>query len=103
MTGAVGFYELDLLSTGTPISDVAGNLYGGSTSETFTVVAGIVGRQLFYNQSGTGGSTVRYDGNDAAINSLDDNAIATDKVAYLPGAALRLSPIRRVTPRALTV
>ncbi len=86
LTSVVGFYELDLLSTGSPISDVAGNLYGGSASDTFTVLAGIVGRQLFYNESGTGGATVRYDGNDAAINSLDDNAIASDKVAYLPGA-----------------
>ena len=86
LTSVVGFYELDLLSTGSPISDVAGNLYGGSASESFTVLAGIVGRHLFYNESGTGGATVRYDGNDAAINSLDDNAIASDKVAYLPGA-----------------
>ncbi len=47
----------------------------------------VAGRRLFYNQSGTGGATVRYDGNDLAINSLDDNAIATDKVAYLPDDA----------------
>ena len=46
----------------------------------------VADRHLFYNESGTGGATVRYDGNDAAINSLDDNAIATDKTAYLPGA-----------------
>ncbi len=46
----------------------------------------VTGRKLFYNQSGTGGATVRYDGNNLAINSLDDNAIATDKVAYLPSA-----------------
>jgi hypothetical protein len=39
---------------------------------------------LFYNQSGTA-SPLRYDGNDLAINSADDNAIATDKVAYRPG------------------
>jgi hypothetical protein len=44
----------------------------------------IVGRKLFYNQSGTA-SPSRYDGNNAAINSLDDRAIATDKVAYIPG------------------
>jgi hypothetical protein len=44
-----------------------------------------VGRKLFYNQSGTA-SPSRYDGNNAAINSLDDSAIATDKVAYLPGS-----------------
>jgi hypothetical protein len=54
-----------------------------SPAEVSTVVA----RHLFYNQSGT---STRYDHNDLAINSLDDNAIATDKTAYLwedPGAA----------------
>ncbi len=40
----------------------------------------VVGRYLFYNQSGT---STRYDHNDAAINSFDDAAIATDKTAYL--------------------
>src|SRR4029079_11754358 len=40
----------------------------------------IVGRQLFYNQSST---ATRYDGNNLAINASDDNAIATDKTAYL--------------------
>ncbi len=49
-------------------------------------VSVVAGRHLFYNESGTGGATVRYDGNDSAINSLDDNAIATDKTAYLPEA-----------------
>jgi len=44
----------------------------------------VVGRQLFYNQSGTA-SPLRYDGNNAAINANDDLAIATDKSAYLPG------------------
>ncbi|HTM53372.1 MAG TPA: hypothetical protein VL175_05060, partial [Pirellulales bacterium] len=36
-------------------------------------------------QSGTS-SPVRYDGNNSAINSLDDNAIALDKTAYIPGS-----------------
>ena len=40
----------------------------------------LVGHRLFYNQSGT---STRYDGNNLAINSLDDLAIATDKTAYL--------------------
>lgn len=47
--------------------------------------AWIVGRHVFYNESGTA-SPLRYDGNDAAINDRDDFAIATDKVAYLPGS-----------------
>ncbi len=65
--------------------------YGTSAAtnaDQFTFTAGaassVVGRRLFYNQSGTAGATLRYDGNNLAINSLDDNAIATDKVAYLP-------------------
>jgi len=33
-----------------------------------------IGRRIFYNQS-------KFDGNNAAINAADDNAIATDKVA----------------------
>lgn len=40
--------------------------------------AAVLGRALFYNQS-------RFDGNDAGVNADDDNAIAGDKVAYLPG------------------
>lgn len=47
--------------------------------------ATVVGRHLFYNQSGTA-SPLRYDGNDAAINDHDDLAIATNKSAYLPGS-----------------
>ncbi len=43
----------------------------------------VLGRRLFYNESGTA-SPQRYDGDNAAINANDDNAIATDKVAYLP-------------------
>jgi hypothetical protein len=43
----------------------------------------VLNRLLFYNQSGT---ATRYDGNNLAINSLDDLAIASDKVAYLPEA-----------------
>ena len=50
-----------------------------------TLNARVVGRHIFYNQSGTA-SPLRYDGNNAAINSNDDLAIATDKVALLPGA-----------------
>jgi hypothetical protein len=55
---------------------------------TFTAAAtaSVVGRRLFYNQSGTAGPTVRYDGNSSAINPADDAAIATDKTAYMPGS-----------------
>jgi hypothetical protein len=51
----------------------------------FPTNSSVVGRHLFYNQSGTAGP-LRYDGNNAAINANDDLAIATDKVAYLHGS-----------------
>ena len=64
--------------------DTLGNA-SAATSTTQIVLAGsqVVGRQLFYNQSGTA-SPLRFDGNNAAINSNDDGAIALDKVAYIP-------------------
>jgi hypothetical protein len=56
-----------------------------ATSTTQIVLAGsqVVGRYTFYNQSGTA-APLRYDGNNASINSNDDGAIAFDKVAYIP-------------------
>ena len=67
--------------------DPLGGIGISSTQINIDASAEVVGRQLFYNQSGT---ATRYDHNDAAINSFDDLAIATDKTAYLwedPGAA----------------
>jgi hypothetical protein len=55
------------------------------TSLTVQSPASVVGRYLFYNQSGTA-APLRYDGNNAQINANDDLAIAADKVAYLPGS-----------------
>jgi subtilisin-like proprotein convertase family protein len=80
ITLLAGFYELLLTPSLSGTIDVAGNVPLG-TSASFTVSASVVGRRLFYNQSA-------FDGNDAAINALDDSAIATDKSAYLPGAGL---------------
>ena len=40
----------------------------------------VAARKVFYNRSG-------FDGNDAGANAADDNAVATDKAALLPGAA----------------
>jgi glucose/arabinose dehydrogenase len=62
--------------------DSAGNLYylSGGNGEIYRISTNKVeARNLFYNQS-------KYDGNSAAINATDDAAIATDKVALLPGA-----------------
>jgi glucose/arabinose dehydrogenase len=66
--------------------DSAGNLYylarGGEVHRiSFTGEYGpsdVVARNLFYNNSA-------FDGNDAAANATDDDAIATDRAAYLPG------------------
>jgi hypothetical protein len=66
--------------------DSAGNLYylarGGEVHRiSFTGDYGpsdVVARNLFYNNSA-------FDGNDAAMNPADDDAIATDRAAYLPG------------------
>jgi len=43
----------------------------------------VVGRWIFYNNSA-------FDGNDPAANANDDGAIATDKMALLPGGTARL-------------
>jgi hypothetical protein len=81
VTSAPGSYELDLVPGGTPITDLAGNVDTTGASSTFTVTAAatVVSRLLFYNQS-------KYDGNDPSINASDDNAIASDKSAYLAGS-----------------
>ncbi len=44
----------------------------------------VVDRHVFYNNSA-------FDGNSAAINSADDNAIAADKTALLPGQSATLA------------
>jgi len=46
--------------------------------ETAGASANVAGRYVFYNNSA-------FDGNDPAANAADDNAIATDKQALLPG------------------
>jgi subtilisin family serine protease len=52
---------------------------GGRLNLTSVILPGtIAGRHIFYNQSA-------WDGNSAAANASDDNAIATDKSALLPG------------------
>jgi hypothetical protein len=57
----------------------AGITNGGSADLwQYADPAKVVGRSLFYNNSG-------FDGRNAAANAADDNAIATDKAALLPG------------------
>lgn len=74
------------LSMSAPVDlkvDAQGNLYylarGGASGEVYRIsAADVVGRQLFYNGSA-------FDNNSTAINAADDNAVASDKTAYLPG------------------
>src|SRR5262249_15069294 len=54
---------------------------------TFTsggVSASVMAREAFYNQS-------KFDGNTAGVSTSDDAAIATDKVALLPGGGAATS------------
>ena len=54
----------------------AGSISG--QSNPFAVGSAMAGRYVFYNNS-------YFDGNNAAANAADDNAVATDKAALLPG------------------
>ena len=69
---AVDFSSVDYpVDVNNKICFVSGPLNRASAS-------GVVGRSLFYNDSG-------YDGNDIAATPDDDNALAIDKVAFFPG------------------
>jgi hypothetical protein len=70
-------------------SIIEGFVAGAATSPDYRAQYGflsgsdlseVTGRFVFYNESA-------WDGNDPAANAADDNAIATDKVALLPGGA----------------
>ena len=57
---------------------------GGNPLQLITLTPAIVGRYVFYNDSIFDGHTGHIDG-DPAANIYDDNSIATDKQALLPG------------------
>ncbi|MCH8043377.1 MAG: tandem-95 repeat protein, partial [Planctomycetes bacterium] len=64
-----------------------GTSLSGVATVTITVEPGgtfVAGRFVFYNGSA-------FDGNDPTVNSLDEEAIATDKSALLPGEAATLA------------
>jgi hypothetical protein len=67
-----------------PVPTVAnGHVYVGTSTQlaVFGMLhAAVVNRRVFYNDSA-------FDGNDPAANAADDNAIAPDKQALLPGGA----------------
>jgi hypothetical protein len=66
-----GAHAVDLVAG----QQVTGIDFGDTTGPP---AAQVVGRHVFYNRS-------RFDGNNASATAADDDAIATDKVALLPG------------------
>jgi subtilisin-like proprotein convertase family protein len=86
ITTASGFYELDLTLGNTPISDYAGNLDTTPASATFTVSppSTVTNRLVFYAGSSRFDTT---GGSQSPLPFSDDNAIATDKSAYLPNGS----------------
>ena len=71
-----------LIEAGPDTPALAGTVSGQIVATTTLPPPGTVaGRQIFYNQSS-------FDGNSAAQGTADDNAIATDKTAYLPNNTL---------------
>lgn len=79
LTGPLGGgYAVALSANDSVIRDAAGNLMIENAFEDWYTAA-VFGRHVFYN-----GST--YDGRNGAATAADDGAIATDKIALLPGA-----------------
>jgi RHS repeat-associated protein len=78
---ARGNYVLSLRGDAT-VTDLVGNAMNASPATgMWTVVASsVVGRHVFYNNSSL-------DGGSSELNTADDGAIATDKLALLPGQA----------------
>jgi len=74
-----GTYDVAVAAT-----DLAGNTGFDGTTGELTVYSSIAGRHIFYNDSAWDGHNGLLNG-DPAANAFDDNALATDKVALLPG------------------
>lgn len=77
LTARAGIYTCTLVAAGSGISDGAGNALVEDASVSWTTNSTIAGRRVFYNNS-------YFDGRNAAANSNDDNAIASDKEPLLP-------------------
>lgn len=80
VTALPGSYAFTLVAVGSEIQDAAGNALAADASDAWTMVLStstVVGRHIFYNNS--------YFDNNPAVGRDDDNAIARDKQALLPG------------------
>jgi len=80
VTTLPGSYVLTLVAAGSGIQDAAGNALAAAASDAWTMASSdsnVMGRHIFYNNS--------YFDNNPTAGRDDDNAIATDKQALLPG------------------
>lgn len=78
LTGIAGSYAVTVDAQGSGTTDLADNPLSANATQTWQTYATVAGRWIFYNNS-------YFDGNNAAANSSDDAAVATDKQALLPG------------------
>ena len=78
VTDEAGDYVLFIDAETSGVTDGTGNPLNGDAQDAFRVNAVVLDRNVFYNNSS-------FDGNSAAATAGDDNAIATDKEALLPG------------------
>ena len=84
---AAAFESLEprlLLSVAPPSALLPGGAAQDPTGQELTVHSTIAGRHIFYNGSA-------WDGNDPLANDGDDGAIATDKMALLPGGKAKFA------------
>ena len=86
LSGPAGSYTLTLTAAGSGIQDAAGNPLQTDASDLWVVVpeGRVEGRHVFYNQS-------TFDGDNAGTGPEDDDAIAADKQALLPGETATLA------------
>jgi len=78
ITGNPGMYVLSLAAANSAIVDAAWNPLAADASGEWLFNSTVAGRWVFYNNSA-------WDQNDPLPNADDDNAVATDKQALLPG------------------
>ena len=76
LTRAAGAYGLRVVAAGSGIQDASGNPLAADAADGWVTYSTVAGRHVFYNNSA-------YDA--AARGGSDDDAVAPDKTALLPG------------------
>ncbi len=82
LTDSPGTYTLTLGAADSGVADASGNLLQSDAADSWALESGsrVEGRHIFYNRSS-------FDGDDPAANAGDDDAVAPDKQALMPGPA----------------